>query len=99
MAEMLAIQLKKKYLTKQYILSALPRFARNWELSESNARSIVKTVSWRITGSGATFLISYLISNNLSMAGTIAVIQLTANTLLYYLHERVWNKTKWGKLD
>lgn len=33
------------------------------------------------------------------MAGTIAVIQLTANTLLYYLHERLWNKTEWGKLD
>jgi uncharacterized membrane protein len=66
-------------------------------MSESNARSLVKTVTWRLTGSSATFLISYLISHNLSMSGTIAVIQLTANTVLYYLHERIWNKLNWGK--
>ena len=66
-------------------------------MSESNTRSLVKTVTWRLTGSSATFLISYLISNNLSMSGTIAVIQLTANTVLYYLHERIWNKLNWGK--
>jgi uncharacterized membrane protein len=66
-------------------------------MSESNTRSLVKTVTWRLTGSSATFLVSYLISNNLSMSGTIAVIQLTANTVLYYLHERIWNKLNWGK--
>lgn len=66
-------------------------------MSETNSRSIVKTVSWRITGSGATFFIAYLISGNAAMSGTIALIQVTANTLLYYLHERVWNKVKWGK--
>ena len=66
-------------------------------MTDTPVRSLVKTVSWRITGSGATFLIAFLISGNLSIAGTIAVIQLTANTILYYFHERVWNKIKWGQ--
>ena len=60
-------------------------------------RSLVKTVSWRLTGSGATFLISYLIAGNFAVAGTIAVIQLISNTLLYFVHERVWNRIRWGQ--
>jgi len=66
-------------------------------MTESNIRSIIKTITWRITGSLATFLISYWITGNLTMSGTIAIIQITANTILYYLHERVWNKIGWGR--
>jgi uncharacterized membrane protein len=66
-------------------------------MSDTTQRSLVKTVSWRITGSSAVFVISYLISGSLSIAGTIAVIQLTANTILYYIHERIWNNIAWGK--
>lgn len=68
-----------------------------WDLNESPKRSLVKTISWRLTGSGATFLISWLISGNFAMAGTIAIIQLISNTILYYIHERLWNRVSWGK--
>lgn len=64
---------------------------------ETAKRSLAKTVSWRITGSGATFGISYLISGNFAIAGTIAGIQLVANTVLYFIHERIWNRVNWGK--
>ena len=64
---------------------------------ETNTRSFAKTVSWRLTGSFSTFMISYLILGSFSIAGSIAVIQIIANTILYYLHERVWNKIFWGK--
>lgn len=61
-------------------------------------RSLVKTISWRLTGSGATFLISYAIAGDFAVAGTIAAVQLVSNTVLYFLHERVWNKISWGRL-
>ena len=61
-------------------------------------RSLAKTISWRITGSGATFIISYIVSGNFAVAGSIASIQLIANTILYFVHERVWDKIIWGKL-
>jgi uncharacterized membrane protein len=77
----------------------LQRFVRRWDLNESPRRSIVKTISWRLTGSGSTFLISWLISSDLTIAGTIAVIQLIANTILYYLHERLWNKINWQRFQ
>ncbi len=66
-------------------------------MSDTARRSLVKTVSWRITGSSATFTISYLVSDNFIVAGTIALIQLTANTILYFIHERIWNKIHWGQ--
>ena len=64
---------------------------------ETTARSVVKTISWRITGSGATFAISYFILGDFAVSSTIALIQLTFNTLLYFVHERIWNFIQWGR--
>ena len=66
-------------------------------MTESPTRSLVKTISWRITGSGATFAISYAVLGDITVSGTIAVIQLTFNTLLYFVHERVWDRVSWGR--
>jgi len=66
-------------------------------MQETTTRSLVKTISWRITGSGATFLVSYLVSGNFTIASTIAVSQVILNTVLYFIHERVWNRIKWQK--
>lgn len=64
---------------------------------ETATRSLVKTISWRLTGSGATFAISYAVLGDVSVSGTIAVIQLTFNTVLYFVHERIWNHIGWGR--
>lgn len=79
------------------LVSLLQRFVRKWVLSETNIRSIAKTISWRFTGSFATFLISYIILGNFTIAGSIAIAQIIANTILYFIHERIWNKIQWGR--
>ena len=66
-------------------------------MSDTTGRSLVKTISWRITGSGATFMIAYSISGNFAVSGTIAAIQLVCNTILYYVHERIWNNIDYGR--
>ena len=66
-------------------------------MNDTPKRSLVKTISWRITGSTATFGISYAVLGDFAVSGTIAVIQLTFNTLLYFVHERVWNRVQWGR--
>lgn len=60
-------------------------------------RSIAKTISWRITGSGATFLIAYLLTGNFAVAGVIGLTQMVFNTILYYVHERIWTRVRWGQ--
>jgi uncharacterized membrane protein len=62
-------------------------------------RSLVKTISWRVTGSSATFAIAYIMTGSLAVAGVIGVTQMITNTILYYVHERVWNHVKWGRND
>ena len=63
---------------------------------ETTYRSIVKTISWRLVGSSAVLLISFLLTGNFVLAGSIAMIQLLSNTVLYFIHERIWNKIQWG---
>ena len=76
-----------------------PRSGKKWVLNDSYARSLIKTLTWRLTGSGATFVISWAISGSWSVAGIIALIQIVANTVLYYFHERVWDIVTWGRIN
>lgn len=61
-------------------------------------RSLVKTISWRLTGTLCTFLISFIILGDITTSSTIALIQLIFNTVMFYIHERIWNIIKWGKV-
>ena len=64
---------------------------------EKLKRSLVKTVSWRVVGTIATIIISYLITGTLTLAFSIGIIELISKLILYFFHERAWNKIKWGK--
>lgn len=66
-------------------------------MKDNIKRSLVKTISWRLVGSSATLLIAFLITGSLGASGTIAILQLITNTLLYFIHERVWDKVVWGR--
>jgi uncharacterized membrane protein len=66
-------------------------------LSDNAVRSLAKAVSWRITGTIDTFIVSWLITGQILLAGSIASIEIMTKILLYWAHERVWNKISWGK--
>ena len=59
-------------------------------------RSIVKTLSWRLTGTFCTFGISLFVIGDISASRTIALIQIIFNTIVFYFHERIWNIIRWG---
>ena len=61
-------------------------------------RSIAKTISWRVTATADTFLISWLVTGSLTLAGGIASIEVATKMFLYYGHERAWSKISWGRL-
>jgi uncharacterized membrane protein len=64
---------------------------------EAHSRSFMKAVSWRITGSIDTFVLSWLITGSLKFAGGIASTEMVTKIVLYYLHERVWHVVPWGR--
>jgi uncharacterized membrane protein len=55
-------------------------------------RVIAKTVTWRIVGSTSTATIAWLVTGSVNIATTIFVVQAIANTILYFVHELVWDK-------
>ena len=65
--------------------------------SEDPRRSIVKSISWRIIGTIDTVIISWLVTGTLKLAFSIGVVELFTKMILYFFHERMWNKIKWGK--
>ena len=65
--------------------------------SEKPLRSIVKSISWRVIGTLDTILISWLVTEALTVAFSIGAIELITKMVLYFFHERVWNAIKWGK--
>jgi sulfate adenylyltransferase large subunit len=65
--------------------------------TETHARSLVKAISWRTTGSIDTFVVTFVISGSPKIAGSVALAEVVTKILIYYLHERVWALVPWGK--
>lgn len=65
--------------------------------SEKPIRSVVKALSWRVIGTLDTLAVSYFVSGKIALAATIASVDFLTKLVLYFFHERVWNKIKWGK--
>jgi uncharacterized membrane protein len=65
---------------------------------EKHSRSIVKAVSWRVTGTVDTIVISFLITGHLRWALSIGFVEFFTKTTLYYFHERLWNRISFGRL-
>lgn len=66
---------------------------------EKHYRSLVKAVSWRLTGSVDTMVIAFLITGKIKWALTISGVELFTKILLFYVHERVWNKIPFGRIQ
>ena len=64
---------------------------------EKHCRSVVKSVSWRMTGTVDTILISWLITGHIKVALSIGGVEVFTKIMLYYLHERVWDRLKFGR--
>jgi len=65
--------------------------------SEKPIRSITKAISWRVVGTIDTLVVSYIVTGEIVSAASIASIDFVTKLILYFFHERIWNKIKWGK--
>ncbi len=62
-------------------------------------RSVVKSISWRTLGTIDTMMIAWLVTGKPDFAVTIGGIELFTKMFLYYLHERTWNRIKFGRMS
>ena len=66
-------------------------------MKERRYRSITKAISWRITGTMDTFIISFLVTGKPKYAIAISGIEVFTKIFLYYFHERLWNRLSFGR--
>lgn len=64
---------------------------------ESHARSIVKSITYRVLIVISIFIITFLTTGRLADAATITGISAITGTIIYYLHERAWSHIHWGR--
>ncbi len=59
---------------------------------ETNQRSIVKGISWRVVATSTTIAIVYVFFGRLDLAIAAGMIETVLKVALYWLHERAWFK-------
>jgi len=70
-------------------------------MKEKRYRSLFKAISWRITGTIDTFLITLIVTGKFKFAIAVSGVEVFTKIFLFYLHERIWNRVNFGreKLD
>ncbi len=55
-------------------------------------RDILKTVSFAVLHFTVGFAITYALTDSIAIATGVALLEPTANTIVFYFHEKAWNK-------
>ena len=67
----------------------------NWEPAnkhqlESQKRSMLKALSWRLVASLTTMFIAWAVYGDIEPALTIGGVEFASKIVIYYAHERAW---------
>jgi uncharacterized membrane protein len=60
-------------------------------------RTLAKTVSYRFIVVVLDFIAIYLFTGKLLTAVGFTIVSNIYTSIVYYYHERIWDKIKWGK--
>ncbi len=66
------------------------------QMKENNARSVVKTLSWRGFATLITFLLAFGLGGDLALAAMIGGADTLVKLVAYYFHERTWARSNFG---
>ena len=64
---------------------------------ESRRRSLTKAMSWRITALIVTVSVVLVATGDTEIAAVVGLGDALVNIVLYYMHERVWNRVSIGR--
>ncbi len=64
---------------------------------EKGVRSFAKMISWRIFATITTMVLVYIFVGKVEIAIAVGGMEVFVKMVLYYAHERVWNKVRFGR--
>jgi len=66
---------------------------------ETKSRSLSKTIIWRVIAMLITWGTIYAFTGKLSESIKITIVAALIGMAAYYIHERIWNRINWGKIE
>lgn len=66
---------------------------------ETKSRSIVKALSWRTWATLTTAALVYIFTGKIALALTVGLLEVFAKMGLYFFHERLWQRIRFGKKE
>ena len=64
--------------------------------NRTTKRSLVKAVTYRIVIIILDFTVIYILTHRVDVAVGFMVISNIYTTAAYFVHERIWNRIRWG---
>ena len=64
---------------------------------ETPARSMMKAVSWRVTGTVATTALVFLFTRKFSLSLAVGGLEFVSKIGMFWAHERVWDRLRFGR--
>lgn len=65
---------------------------------ETNMRSVAKSITFRVLATLTTMILVYIFFRRLDLAAIIGGLEMLIKLILYFFHERIWNRVSWGKI-
>lgn len=65
-------------------------------MAETKKRSLLKTITWRITATLTVMTLVFIFTGRIDFMVSIGIFDVIFKAVLYFVHERVWNKITWG---
>jgi adenylylsulfate kinase len=81
---------------EQFCLVVIPE-KEGCVILEEHKRSITKAVTYRLIIIALDVTAVFLFTGRLDIAVGFMIVSNVYVSIAYYLHERLWNKTNWGK--
>jgi uncharacterized membrane protein len=66
--------------------------------TEQHTRTVAKTVSWRVLLTISHFVNGFIVTGSIVLGLKIAGWSAVLNSVLYWLHERLWNWSRWNRV-
>lgn len=66
-------------------------------MKEHRRRSLAKTVTYRIMAAVILGIITWVYTREFFTTSAITITFTIVATIAFYINERLWNKTEWGR--
>lgn len=68
-------------------------------MRETRARSLAKSLSWRVIATLTTIALVWGFTGEIRLAVAIGGVEVVAKFVIFYFHERSWATVSWGLSD